>query len=117
MNTKIDNIINSIDKLSKEETKIFFQKLLHNNNPNPTMDFKTMSENGLIWKINKEVLHKLGLALSRDINNFSLGCIIETKDFEWFYYDKSNERNQIKYDNFLENRIEILTKQIKKQGK
>lgn len=30
------------------------------------VDFNTLSQLGLIWKINKDILHPLGLALTRD---------------------------------------------------
>jgi len=82
-----------------------------------TKDFNTMNEHGIIWKINKDILHPLGLALSRDINNFSKGCLVDTSgDFERFYYDNSNKRNEIKYNKFIENRVEILSDLINLNG-
>ena len=67
----------------------------------------------IIWKINKDALHPLCLSLSRDVNNYSNGCLVDTSgDFEWFYYDKSNKRNEIRYNNFIENRVEILSNLI-----
>lgn len=68
------------------------------------MDFEEMSKNGLIWKINKEVLHPLGLALARgeDENGkpVSFGCAIAPDGF-WEYTKEAEERNQEKYNNFL----------------
>ncbi|WP_459567002.1 DUF7415 domain-containing protein, partial [Enterobacter hormaechei] len=35
------------------------------------VDFNTLSEMGLVWRINREILHPLGLALSRDVETGS----------------------------------------------
>ena len=69
-----------------------------------TMDFNEMSSAGLIWKINKEILHPLGLALARTEdetgNPVSYGCII-APDGKWEYDEETNKRNQERYDTFL----------------
>jgi len=77
-----------------------------------TVSFNQLSDWGLLYEINKVVLHPLGLALSRDPNTGeSLGAYIDpSKDLEW-EYDSSltlKEESKVKY--FLENRKEILTK-------
>lgn len=68
------------------------------------MNFQEMSDNGLIWKINKEILHPLGLALARteDENGspVSYGCII-APDGKWEFSEESDKRNQEKYNKFL----------------
>jgi len=69
-----------------------------------------LSELGLIYKINKEVLHPLGLALSRNKDGTSNSIFIDTKDFKFEYSEDVIERNEKKYNNFLKNRINILKK-------
>ena len=69
------------------------------------MNFIEMSENGLIWKINKEILHPLGLALARtedeNGNSVSYGCMI-APDGKWEFSEESNKRNQENYNKFIE---------------
>ena len=62
------------------------------------MDFEEMSNNGLIWKINKEILHPLGLALARD-GDTSPGCMI-APDGKWEFSEESNIRNFEKFQKF-----------------
>ena len=62
------------------------------------MDFEEMSNNGLIWKINKEILHPLGLALARD-GDTSPGCMI-APDGKWEFNEESNIRNFEKFQKF-----------------
>ena len=64
------------------------------------VNFNELSEAGLIWRINKEILHPLGLALSRNSDGTSNGCLVAT-DGIWEYDEESNKRNLEKYDNFL----------------
>ena len=59
------------------------------------MDFEEMSNNGLIWKINEEILHPLGLALARD-GDTSPGCMI-APDGKWEFNEESNIRNFEKF--------------------
>ena len=64
------------------------------------MDFNEMSSKGLIYKINKEVLHPLGLALMRDADTgTSDGCII-APDGIWEYSQEQIERNEEKLKKF-----------------
>ncbi len=69
------------------------------------MDFEEMSNNGLIWKINKEILHPLGLALARD-GDTSPGCMI-APDGKWEFNEESNIRNFEKFQNFKKTLEEI----------
>lgn len=62
------------------------------------MDFEEMSNNGLIWKINKEILHPLGLALARD-GDTSPGCMI-APDGKWEFSEESNIRNSERFQKF-----------------
>lgn len=57
-----------------------------------------MSNNGLIWKINKEILHPLGLALARD-GDTSPGCMI-APDGKWEFSEESNIRNSERFQKF-----------------
>lgn len=73
------------------------------------VSFKQMSEWGLITKINNEILHPLGLALSYDKDNdVSYGCVIDFSDYKFEYSEETIKRNNEKFKNFLENRIELL---------
>jgi len=63
------------------------------------IDFNTLSEKGLIWKINTDILHPLGLALSRNEDGTSNGCLV-APDGVWTYYEDSNKRNLFKLANF-----------------
>ena len=63
------------------------------------MDFEEMSNNGLIWKINKEILHPLGLALARD-GDTSPGCMI-APDGKWEFNEESNIRNFEKFQKMI----------------
>lgn len=62
-------------------------------------DFEKLSEMGLIWKINKEILHPLGLALSRD-GKISRGAMI-ANDGAWEYPPDVDIRNSAKYNTTL----------------
>lgn len=74
-----------------------------------------LSEWGLIHKINQDVLHPLGLALARDEeNNIIIGAEI-ADDFVFKFSEKANERNKIKYNNFIKNRINILKEEMCKK--
>lgn len=69
------------------------------------MDFEEMSNNGLIWKINKEILHPLGLALARD-GDTSPGCMI-APDGKWEFSEESNIRNSERFQKFKKTLEEI----------
>ena len=74
------------------------------------INFNTLSKWGLIYKINKEVLHPLGLALSRNPSTgYSEGCYIDDSgDFEWEYAKSTEKVNKDKLEEFEKNRIKIL---------
>ncbi len=76
-----------------------------------TVDWNKLSEWGLLYKINKNVLHPLGLALSRNPETgFSENCMIDpSEDLMWEYEKSLTENNEEKFAYFLNNRIEILT--------
>lgn len=54
-----------------------------------TIDWNTMSDLGLIRRINREILHPLGLAIARDPNTGISDCILVADDGEWEYSDES----------------------------
>ena len=72
------------------------------------IDFEKLSEWGLIYKINKEVLHPLGLALTRELETpISKGAVI-SPDLKFEYTDDVVQRNEAKLNAFIENREQIL---------
>lgn len=82
------------DKIIKEEPKIkpFDGKKIVN--------FNDLDNYGLIWKINKEILHPLGLALDKNEDGTSKGCRVASSGL-WEYSEEANNENLEKYDNFL----------------
>ena len=76
-----------------------------------SVDYNQLSEWGLIYKINKDVLHPLGLSLSRDPKTgVSESIFIDsTEDLEWEYPTSMSDEEEIKLLNFLNNRVTILT--------
>lgn len=49
------------------------------------IDWNKMSELGLIERINREICHPLGLAVSRDVETGSSKMILIADDGEWGY--------------------------------
>ena len=75
------------------------------------VDFNQLSKWGLIYEINNQVLHPLGLALMRNIDGTSSGSYIDNSgDLEWEYQGDVIETNEKRLQYFLDNRVEILTK-------
>ena len=51
-----------------------------------TINWNQMSELNLIYRINKEILHPLGLAISREVETgFSKKILLDDTDREWEY--------------------------------
>lgn len=74
------------------------------------LNFKQLSDFGLIAEINTKILHPLGLALCYDRDTgVSNGAII-ANDLNWEYAPEVYDRNKVKLDNFKRNRITILKK-------
>ena len=71
---------------------------------------KFLVDNGLIFEINRKVLHPLGLAMVIDIDlksrkNLAITALEETDDPEGFLYDSEGfEIGSEKYKRFLEKR-------------
>lgn len=71
---------------------------------------KFLVDNGLIFEINRKVLHPLGLAMVVDIDpksrkNLAITSLEETEDPEGFLYDPEGfEIGTDKYKRFLEKR-------------
>ena len=80
------------------------------------VDFNQLSNWGLIYKINKEILHPLGLALTRNPKDgTSEGCVVdESGDLLWEFSKDITDRNEEKLQYFLDNRAEILNYFIEK---
>ena len=51
----------------------------------PSIDWNQMSELGLIERINREILHPLGLAVSRDVETGCSSKILVAEDCFWEY--------------------------------
>lgn len=74
-----------------------------------TVDFNQLSQWGLITKINHEILHPLGLALSYDVETGkSAGCVVTSDLYFEYPKDTVKECNK-KYEDFLRDRYDILT--------
>lgn len=79
------------------------------------VDFNFLSEHGLLYKINNEVLHPLGLALTRSEDGLSSkGCLL-APDLKWEYDDEVHQRNLTKFKAFEKNRKSILIQQLKEE--
>lgn len=85
-----------------------------------TVDWNWLSEQGLLYKINKDVLHPLGLAASRNPDTGGSDAILVADDLVWEYSSDLVAENEAKLRNFEENREkilkEVLTDSIKKQN-
>lgn len=92
-----------VEKLSQSEIIASFITVV---------DFNFLSDYGIIYKINKEILHPLGLALSREEDGTSKGCIL-APDLIWEYDDDAHQRNEKKFEDFSKNRKEILLQKLK----
>lgn len=68
------------------------------------INFQDLSDMGLIWKINKEILHPLGLALCRD-GESSPGVKV-SEDGEFQYSPEADIRNSAKYNTTVSNHKE-----------
>lgn len=66
------------------------------------VDFNTLSEMGLVWRINREILHPLGLALSRDVETGSSPGALIADDGVWHFDELTNERNAEKFSKVLD---------------
>lgn len=71
-----------------------------------TIDWNTMSELGLIERINTEILHPLGLALSRNTETGFSEQVLISDDGEWEY--PPGMETTIISDDEVRERIEVL---------
>jgi hypothetical protein len=66
-----------------------------------------MVDNGLVFEINRKVLHPLGLALIADVapdnrRSLAITALLETSDEEGFLYDEESlEDNENKFEKFM----------------
>ena len=84
---------------------------------------KYLIDNGLVFEINRKVLHPLGLAMVVDVDRnhksqLAITAIIETEDQEGFLYDEEGYNiGREKYQNFLDKgRQERLNSRMTKYG-
>lgn len=86
--------------------------------PGGLVPFSKLSNWGLIYQINTQILHPLGLSLTWDIEkDCSYGAIIDEHDFNWSYDEDAEYRNVPKFNHFIENRIPILQNFANEQHK
>ncbi len=69
-----------------------------------TVDFDYLSKTGLLYKINKEILHPVGLAMFYDPETgISKGAIV-APDGEWEYDDETIKECEEALNQFYRNR-------------
>ncbi len=72
--------------------------------PIVAMNFNQMSDFGLIYLINKQILHPLGLSLTVEPKTGkSCGAVI-SHDLIWSYTTKMHNESRAKLDKFLKHR-------------
>ena len=81
------------------------------------VDFKQLSEFGLIHLINKQVLHPLGLALSYILESGESKGAIISPDLSWEFSPETDKQNDEALKKFLKNRESILQKLLLKAQK
>jgi len=59
------------------------------------INWNDASKLGLIYRINKEILHPLGLAMTRDPQTGSSESLLISEDGEWHYSDEINAHQYI----------------------
>lgn len=90
------------------KTDEWFQKKLLPPTGVKYFSFEKLSKFGLLYKINKDVLHPLGLALSREPSlNVSFGCVV-AKDGIWEYPEVVEMVHEKNLEKFIENKDFIL---------
>lgn len=75
------------------------------------IDWNQMSELGLIRRINTEILHPIGLAMSRDVETGTSSKIFIADDGEWEYQNEGPTPLSYKE---IRKRIEELNEQKEK---
>lgn len=71
------------------------------------VSWRDLSDMGLLYKINKEILHPLGLAVTRELDGTSKGAILADDGIFTFSPDLE-ESGKNRYDNFMANKERIL---------
>ena len=71
------------------------------------INWNTLSDLGLLERINKEILHPLGLAVCRTVEDgTSLGALI-SEDWEWRY--SADMQSKIKTDKEVRELLSVIT--------
>lgn len=73
------------------------------------VDFNILSKLGLIYKINHEVLHPLGLALGYNPDCGDSDGAFLSSDDKWEYSPELEQKGSDKYEAFLTKKIEGMT--------
>jgi hypothetical protein len=80
-----------------------------------SIDWEQMSQFGLIYEINKKVLHPLGLAMTRNPENGFSEYVLIADDLEFEYNEYTAKTNEERLQEFLSNRVKILNDIISEQ--
>ena len=89
----ITNDSNTND-LTLGELKDEFQKLITKDNTRMVLDFDKLSELGLVYLINNEVLHPLGIALVRSEGGISMGAALLTDGDKYEFSEETHQRHK-----------------------
>lgn len=111
LENKIQDFINNLytDKTDDEKYEIakFVSSILFMKSDN-ILPFNMMSDYGLVYEINKEVLHKYGLALAYNLDtNMSNGCLI-SKDGTFSFSDETIKKREKQLLHFKNNYRDLL---------
>jgi len=79
------------------------------------IDWEQMSQFGLIYEINRKVLHPLGLAMTRSPENGTSEYVIIADDLEFEYNQTTSSFNEERLQEFLSDRVKILNDIIQEQ--
>ena len=74
------------------------------------MDFNQLSEAGLLYLINKQVLHPLGLSLTLDSKTGKSNGAIIALDLIWEFSSEIEKEYRVKLEKFLKHRETNLRK-------
>ena len=81
-----------------------------------SIDWEQMSQFGLIYEINKKVLHPLGLAMTRNPENGFSEYVLIADDLVFEYNEYTAKTNEERLQKFLSDRVKILNDIISKQS-
>lgn len=78
-----------------------------------TLSWNELSELGLLYRINKEILHPMGLAIMRDPSTGTSPGAIVSDDGVWIYSNEVNQTHSVPNEKLAAHMEEML--QLRKQ--